>query len=228
MNDPEKIAAQVCKTYKTCDFSVEDLIRVAEDQGFKVVFFNALANDADVTTLLQSLNLTAYAAERRGFTFADESFRIIFIHEDLSKSEKRVVLAHELGHVFCEHFGHAQIIGNDVTEEEEANAFAVALLYPGAFRRALTAIRRRRILFVLLLVAVAAAAGVLIYSLRHTNEQQFHGEFYITATGGKYHVKSCRYVKNKSNAARLTEKQYASGKFVPCEVCNPEQSPASQ
>ena len=53
MNDPEKIAAQVCKTYKTCDFSVEDLIRVAEDQGFKVVFFNALANDADVTTLSQ-------------------------------------------------------------------------------------------------------------------------------------------------------------------------------
>lgn len=54
-------------------------------------------------------------------------------------------------------------------------------------------------------------------------QQEEFGEYYITATGDRYHTADCGFVKDKPNARRMTKEEYASGLFTPCSRCLPEE-----
>ncbi len=53
-------------------------------------------------------------------------------------------------------------------------------------------------------------------------QKNYYGEYYITDTGHKYHRADCIFVKNKENVRRLTEEEFFSGDYEPCEMCLPE------
>ena len=42
---------------------------------------------------------------------------------------------------------------------------------------------------------------------------------YITASGGKYHVKSCRTIKRSKSITSITIKSAKSRGYKPCKVC---------
>lgn len=106
----------------TTDF--KSVRNAAKAEGYNIVEFNHLCNDKDVNVLVEALHLTEYVRSAKGFTYADNNYRIIFLHEDLNDTEKTVVLLHELGHIVLGHLSSNNIIGNDVVQEFEANEFS--------------------------------------------------------------------------------------------------------
>lgn len=212
-----------CKEYALSEISSRSLKAIVEKQGYTIVEYNQVVNDGDVEKLIRSLCLSDTVLHTKGFTYADAHCRCVFLHEDLSEQEQCIVLAHELGHIYLNHLSNASVIGNDVREEYEANEFAHFLLHPTG-RRKLSASfgKHKRAYIAGLVAALCVCAGIITLSVIHT-QAQYYGEFYITATGNKYHKSDCIFVKNKSNVQRLTKEQFESGEYDPCEMCLPNE-----
>ena len=92
--------------------------------------FNAVSNSKDISELATLLGVGEYLLSSKGFTYADNNSRIVFLNEDLSEEERVYVLLHEQGHIFCRHLCEGNILGNDVVQEHEANEFVHFVLYP--------------------------------------------------------------------------------------------------
>lgn len=84
-------------------FTVTDLEKALQEQGFSLVEFSRLSNCKEVGTLLTSLQLVNYASGLSAFTYQDANLRIVFLQENLSQHEQMILLSHELGHILCGH-----------------------------------------------------------------------------------------------------------------------------
>ena len=84
-------------------FTVSDLEKALQAQGFSLVEYSRVSNGKEVTTLLTSLRLFDYAARQSAFTYQDPHLRIVFMQENLSQQEQMILLSHELGHILCRH-----------------------------------------------------------------------------------------------------------------------------
>lgn len=193
------------------------LYDVAEAMGYTIVLFHHLDNDEDVQQLINSLHLGEQVLGSRGFTYTDRNCRLIFIHESLTQAEKKLILCHELGHVYCGHCERASIIGLDVQQEHEANEFVHYLLMPAPISFSLIFYRRHRrsltivVLFILLLCTAFAA-----YRITRSHEIRF-----VTTTGSKYHKEDCIFVMDKENVREVTPEEIRIGYYQPCQVCMP-------
>lgn len=198
-----------------------ELRRAVERMGYTVVEFNNIYNDDAVAALIEALHIPDRVLNARGFTYADAARRLVFINEDLSEDEKAVVLAHETGHIFLRHMTTAPIIGNDVSEEYEANEFAHYLLNSGALSGIADLVRRNKKRVIAAVAAILiVAAGITAYCVI-SSESQYYGEYYITPEGSRYHESDCAYIKDKSTARRMTIEEYESGDYTPCQRCIP-------
>ena len=222
--DSREVKLKVRKFIK--EFGVHELNYASlrgyvERQGYTVVEYNHLSNDEIVSSLINALNLSENISNSKGFTYADQNQRIVFIHEDLSDAEKLVVLSHETGHIYLGHMSSAPIIGRDVQEEYEANEFAHFLINPGRWDRTISSIRKHKVATIIIAICVVAlvAAGVIFSQIE--KEKQYYGEYYITESGNKYHEKDCIYVKDKTNTHRMTVEEFESGEYEPCKMCLP-------
>lgn len=129
MTEIEKKASLFRKKYIHGKKTTRALCSALDEMGYTVVFFHTASNEPEVDVLIQRLDLLALVCTQRGFTFANDKYRLVFVNDDLSEEEKLVVLAHEIGHIYLRHVTRASIIGNDVIEEHEANEFSHYLLY---------------------------------------------------------------------------------------------------
>ena len=84
-------------------FTVSDLEKALQEQGFSLVEYSRISNGKEVATLLTSLRLFDYAARQSAFTYQDPHLRIVFMQENLSQQEQIILLSHELGHILCRH-----------------------------------------------------------------------------------------------------------------------------
>lgn len=144
---------------------------------------------------------------------------LFFLNRDLSDGEKLLILTHEEGHIVCGHLEHAPILGNSVTEEDEANQFAHYLLRPSlkdSCRVNGHIYKKRLISICLVIVAAVGIMGLLLYDQKLSS---YYEEYYITESGGKYHEKECIFVKDKNNISRLTLEEFENGEYEPCQVC---------
>lgn len=212
------------KKYHLQAVTEEKLRDAVKQMGYTIVEYDDAGSDENVARLLSALELETFARHTRGFTYANSKMRLIFIHRDLSPEEKKIVLAHETGHICCDHFSSAPIIGRDVTEEYEASEFAHYLLLETPGTRLKHGMKKHR----KALIAAAAALAVVIAGCcilgGVLSQQKYYGEYYITETGNRYHKKDCSFIRHKDNVSRLTREQYESGKYKPCEKCLPEEA----
>lgn len=223
----QKKAKQFRKKFGLLDCDLSSIKKATEAQGYTLVEFNHISNDKSVQVLIDSLGLSEYASHSKGFTYTDQNYRIVFIHEDLNQEERTKVLAHENGHIFLNHFSSYQTIGKDVLEEYEANEFAHYLLNNTPATNISNHFKRHKALYIVALttiIVVSAIAGIISLSVKNNSsgEKSYKGDYYLTATGNKYHKSDCIYIKNKDNTKKLTEEQYKSGDFEACGICLPE------
>ena len=214
---------QFRKAYAVRTVSCSSLRDTVEKMGYTLVPFLPAGNSAAVETVLRTLGLEEAARSAKAFTYADENYRLVFLRRDLAEAEQLVLLSHEIGHVFLGHMSRASILGRDVTEEYEANEFSHYLLHAGPaarFKAAFLAHRKRNLAIAALIVLLAAAAvtGRILY-LRQT----YYGSYYVTATGTKYHKRSCVVIKKSNSVRRMTIEDYESGEYEPCQVCLPDE-----
>lgn len=217
----KKAVSAFKKKYKLAEITEKTLCDALETQGYTVIRFNTIVNDEDVTQIISNLNLEDTILSHKGFTYSNDKYRLVFVNDDLSEEERLMVLAHEVGHIFCEHMTCQPIIGQDVKQEHEANEFAHYLLHPDKTDKTKAWFKGHKKLVIALCACILLiAVGVAIFSFV-SREKTYYGEYYITTTGNKYHEKDCIFVKNKDNARRLTKEEFESGDYEPCKTCLP-------
>lgn len=208
--------------FKVGDVTLDKLKQVIRSQGYTIIEYNHVSNSEEVESVITLLGVGKYIEQTKGFTYADEQRRLVFLHEDLSDEEKLLVLAHEEGHIYCGHISSASVMGKDVVEEYEANEFTHYILNKSIPQRIGSFVNAHRKVFVGAIVSLLIiAVGLLIFRYIQ-KEQSYYGEYYITSTGNKYHEKDCIFVKDKTEIERLTKDQFESGDYEPCGMCLPD------
>lgn len=220
----KKLTKNFIKKHKLIFIDYSVLKNTAINMGYTVIEFNSIFNEKDVETVIQNLDLCENALKSRGFTYVSTEYRLIFINEDLNDEEKLLVLSHELGHIVCEHFSAAPIIGNDVKEEYEANEFSHYLLKQDVFRKIKNSMLVHRKVCVVVLIAVFLISGAFCSYVMLQNKNIYKDNFYITSTGTRYHKKGCVFVKNKTNIKKLTIQDFEKGIYSPCDMCLPDEN----
>lgn len=221
-NGVQRKALDFCKSFSVQDITKEQAIDILENLGYTFIEFNYIINDEPVATLIEQLKLSDEIVRTKGFTYVDDRNRLVFVNEDLNEQEQLLVILHEIGHIYCGHFSHSNIIGNDVREEHEANEFVHYVLRPtitDRIRRFIS--RHKKAILAALLALVLVIVGIVIWG-RIRAEKQYYGEYYVTESGQKYHRKECIFVKDKDNVHRLTEEEFNSGDYEPCQICLPK------
>ena len=205
--------------YNLRTVTLDNLVYIIEDQGYEIVEYGL--EDLATQHLLGKMGLTEYAKARKAFTYKQGLAKFVFVFEDLSAKEKLLALAHEVGHIVCNHLkdGNTEC---SVDEEYEANEFAHHFLHPGPWLRIKTWLMsyQKSAVAVAVVVLVLIIGAVIITNVIRSNS--YYGEYYITESGEKYHKENCIFVKDKKNVERLTEKDYYSGEYDPCQICLPE------
>ena len=208
--------------YGISKVTLENLIYIIEDQGFEIIEYSQRDCSDSVWTVLNTLNLTAYAESGKAFAYKCGKSKLLFVCEEMTADEKLYALAHEEGHIIFGHLCNGACDGNAVEEEYVANEFAHYLLHPPLLLKFATAVKsnKKKALWVAL---IALALAVIIpITVSVIQSRSYYGEYYVTESGTKYHEKECMTIKDRSNVRRLTEKDYYSGDYEPCHVCLPE------
>ena len=214
-------ARKFIKEFDVHELNYGTLKSAIERQGYTLVEYNHIFNDEDVSRLIEALKLSNNIVRSRGFTYADQNYRIVFVHEDLSDAEKLVVLSHEAGHIYLGHMSSTPIIGRDVQEEHEANEFSHFLMNQGKLDKANLWVRRHKAAAILTvgILALLVTGGIVLSKIQ--TEKSYYDEYYITESGNKYHEKDCIFVKDKTNTHRMTIEEFESGEYEPCGICLP-------
>ena len=209
------------KKYKLTEITEGSICNALQKQGYAVIYFNTAFNDENVSQIIGNLKLEETIASHKGFTYSNSKYRLVFVNEDLTEEERLMVLAHEEGHIFCEHVSCQPIIGLDVKQEHIANEFAHYLLHPDKSDKTKSwFMRHKKIVISICACVLLVAVGITVFSIV-SKERSYYGGYYITETGSKYHKKNCIFVKNKDNIRRLTKEEFDNGDYEPCDMCLP-------
>ena len=224
-NDIKAAARKFLNEYKLNEVTLVNLKQIINSQGYTIIEFNNIFNDENVTQLIESLGLDEQVEKSKGFTYADSKRRLVFLNEDLSDAEKLLVLAHEEGHIYCNHLSSVPIIGRDVVEEHEANEFTHYILNNSISQKVGFVVKtRKKAIAIVAVILILVIAGVAIFSAIR-KEQSYYGEYYLTSTGNIYHEEECIFVKDKTSVHRMTIEEFECGEYEPCGICLPPNEP---
>lgn len=194
------------------------LTDVLKEQGYVIIEFNGVSEKPNVAELVDALQIQDQISHSRGFTYQDDKYRLIFIHEDLTEEERVMVLAHEQGHIWNQHLHKDSPIGADVIHEHEANEFVHYLLVDRFGRK------KRTTLIAGICITVALLLGVISIAAKTARDKAIYTEdLYRTETGTKYHIRDCIYIRDRTDVFRLTQEEFDSGKYEPCSACMPDE-----
>ena len=208
--------------YGISKVTLENLIYIIEEQGFEIIEYSQRDRSDSVWTVLNTLNLTAYAESGKAFAYKCGKSKLLFVCEEMTADEKLYALAHEEGHIIFGHLCNGACDGNAVEEEYVANEFAHYLLHPPLLLKFATTVKRNKKKALWVALIALALAVIIPITVSVIQSRSYYGKYYVTESGTKYHEKECMTIKDRSNVRRLTEKDYYSGDYEPCHVCLPE------
>lgn len=217
MNEKKRVI-EFKRKYKLKTITSAVLWEVLTAQGYTLVEFNNIENKADVDSLIEALQLQEQVACSKCFTYQNDKYRIVFIHEDLNDEERTIVLAHEEGHIWNGHLSSNNVLGADIVQEHEANEFAHHLL-----KDKLGGIKKAKVTVAVCIIVLLFSAGTGIFIKHNYDKAVYTDNFYRTETGEKYHIRDCMYIKDKTNVYRLTWEEFDSGEYEPCGACKPNE-----
>ena len=93
------------------------------------------------------------------------------------------------------------------------------MLNKGVDRKSCVAAKKHIKAIRIILVSLTALVIGLLALNAVKKEQNYYGEYYLTLTGSKYHVKQCIHIEGKTNVHRMTIDEFESGEYAPCRVC---------
>ena len=222
MSEAKIKAKKLLLQYGISKVTLENLLYIIGQQGFEILEYSQLDESDSVWGIIKKLGLTQYAKSGKAFAYQHGSTTIIFLCEELTADEKLYALAHEEGHILCGHLVAGVCDGNLVEQEYQANEIAHYLINPPIYIKIWIKILEQKKVAITIISIVGVFAIVLTIAMTVHRNNSYYGEYYITDNGTKYHEKDCMIIKDKSNTRRLTEEDYASGEYEPCQVCLPD------
>ena len=217
----KSIAAQILKKYKLVKPSLDELVYIASENGYDIIDYSKDENLESIITLAERLSIQSYIETGAAFTYKNNETRLIFLCESMTNDEKLYALAHELGHIFCNHFSTNSQSISSVKEEREANEFAHYLLEASFGLKVnvlLSKYKKLLTIAVSILLVIIVALSIWKYAV---DEKPYSKEYYKTTNGERYHEKDCIIIKDKNNVKRVTDKDMRTKKYEPCQVCLP-------
>ncbi|HBE12798.1 MAG TPA: hypothetical protein DCY74_01370, partial [Clostridiales bacterium] len=190
------------------------LKKTLSNHGYTLVYFSHLTNSEPVAKLLLALGLTTYAMTVNAFTYKDCQFRLVFILENLSDEEQKVLLAHELGHIVLKHTDKKCSGTEGILREKEANEFALELLR----------IPQKKPYFIAAVLCVTVLSILLTFFLvMEASHTVVTGDtkFWVTTAGKKFHRNTCGCIKWNTSISSLSYKELLEEGYEPCKLCNP-------
>lgn len=210
-------AKMLLQKYKLGKVTLDNLGYIIEDQGYEIIEYSLGGKNS----ILERLGLEVYAQGCKAFSYNGNGMKFVFVREDTTADDKMYILSHELGHIICGHMKRNGISSLDVEEERESNEFAHYILHPNIVTLASAKYyENKRPFIIALIVVVCLIIGIPVTSFI-VKQNSYYGEYYVTETGSCYHEKECIFVKDKKSIHRLTENQYYSGDYSPCQICLP-------
>lgn len=214
----KKQAREFKRKYKVKTVNSASLCEALTTQGYTVIEFNGADDDENVSSLIDALQIRDQVAHGKCFTYQNDKYRLVFIHEDLSEAERTIVLAHEEGHIWNGHMSQDNVFGADIEQEHEANEFAHFLLKEKTGSKA-----RAKIIATICALLIVVGVGVGIALKTQHDAAVYTDDLYRTETGSKYHLRDCMYMKDKTDVYRLTREEFESGDYEPCGACKPDE-----
>ena len=204
--------------------TLENLIEAIRNQGYQIIYLNRLDNHDAVEQLLGEINCSQYVNSCKAFTYKDGPNKIVFLDDNLRDADKLHLLAHEEGHIYCGHMEREDCSSGIVEDEWEANEFAHYILNPSIdIKIRLFAKNNKKALLITLFTVLLLIIGVV--TLPKLKEQSMRNQnyaktmdYYVTASGSKYHMEGCQYIEGK-DIRKITEKEFKYGKYKPCKEC---------
>ena len=111
---------------------------------------------------------------------------------------------------------------NLVEQEYMANEVAHYLINPPIHIKLWVKLLERKKLAVAVISIIGVLAVIVIIAMTIHKNSSYYGNYWVTENGTKYHEYDCMIIKDKTNTRRLTEEDYASGEYEPCQVCLPD------
>lgn len=114
--------------------TTEQIEAVITGKGFKIINYDTSCKQH--AEILTDLGVLPLANRTKAFTYVGNTEKIVFVKISVSANEKRLLLAHELGHIAMGHFSNDIIKAYtpwgliDCGQEDEANSFALEFLAP--------------------------------------------------------------------------------------------------
>ena len=216
-NSPKASAERLLMHYGISRPTLDNLLYILSDLGYELIDFDPENRTEALAILQNELSLTNDITSQSGFTVVRGDIRVVFVRENLSNLEKRYLIAHEMGHIVL---GHLQPGATPtVLQEYEASSFANALISPSAKIRMAGYARTHKVrIFCIFLAAVILIIGGII-SVNALIARNYYGEYYVTSGGNKYHIRNCPVIQYRTNVHRLTNDEFYSGIFDPCNIC---------
>lgn len=217
------VAARLLRRFQLTQPELDDLVHIAESQGYQIIDYNCDHPSVHLSELVQKLGVASYLSAGRAFAFQKRDIKLIFLCEQMDAEEKKYAMAHELGHIFSGHMQPGSSLEQSVLQEHEANEFAHELLYPPASVRFSVWMRQHRKLLLIVAALVVLTAGVVTGVVYARHQAAYVGDYYVTQSGERYHLETCPCIENRTNIRRLTKSDLESGQYTPCQICLPEE-----
>lgn len=214
----KQAASELLKRHKTLQVDLDYIVFVLETVGCDIIEFAPQNNSVNVQAIVDALHLNRIISQAKSFVYQQDKLKLVFVRDDLDAEEKEYALAHELGHVICGHMDQRVSCDVSVAQEQEANEFAHYLLTPTiGFCSKKWFLRHKGLLIGAGIVGILTL--ILVFGVRQYQNCTYYGNYYITDSGSKYHIRDCIYIEGKKSLNRMTIRDYKSGAYEPCKVC---------
>lgn len=218
----KRSANRFIKEYKIKNLTAERISEIIKSQGYRIIRFGKAYNEKNIEILINGLELNGYVQAYSAFTYADDKYRLVFLEDNISDEEALILLTHEEGHIYNEHFGETLIAGKNTIHEYEANEFAHYVLTPTFATKTTTCISHHKTVAIICSILIFIIAGACIATPIIIKQQTYYGNYYFSPTGTKYHEKDCFYIRDKKTKERVTKEIMKEKGLEPCKVCLPE------
>lgn len=212
MRNAKRAAKQFKRIYKIKGVpSVRELKEKIKQLGFEPCAYSESEHRLHETRTYR------ISQERPAFTYVKGHKRYVFYDDLLNEVDTKRVLAHEIGHLYCNHMNCVRTcLDTDVNKEWEANAFAAQLLKPLSAKMCIA-----NALVVLALSAICFMSGAVIFQDGAKMSMGADAYVYVTPTGHSYHAENCAYGVEYANSIKIRRSD-AQKYYLPCELCNPD------
>jgi len=221
-NEIKKSARRFLKEYRIKKLTVDRISEIIRSQGYKIIRFGKAYNDENTEILINGLDLTGYIQAYSAFTYTDDKYRLVFLEDNISEEEALILLTHEEGHIYNEHFGGTVIAGKNTLHEFEANEFAHYVLNPTLFNKTTTFIVNHKVISIIAGILALLVIGGCIVTPIVLRQQSYYGNYYVSPSGTRYHEEDCFYIRDKKTKERVTKDIVIERNLEPCKVCLPE------